>query len=64
MVQDFYLILQWIILSLLSDPGIVIARKLKCCECGKEFQTEIGIWKENELGWHHPDFVEVGKYPL
>ena len=31
--------------SLLSDPGIVIARKLKCCECGKEFQTEIGIIK-------------------
>lgn len=50
--------------SLLSDPGIVVKRKLKCCECEKEFQAKIGIWKENELGWHHPDYVEIGKYPV
>lgn len=50
--------------SLLSEPAIIITRKLKCGECGVEFEARVGIWKEMEVGWHHPDFVDVGKHML
>lgn len=50
--------------SLLSEPGIVITRKLKCGVCKKIFEAKIRIWKENEVNWHHPDFIEIGKHSI
>lgn len=49
--------------SLLSPPGIVITRNLKCC-CGKEFETNIAIRKEYELNYQNPDFINIGEIPL
>lgn len=50
--------------TLFSKPPIIITRKLKCGECGAEFQARVGIWKEMEAGWNHPDFVDVGTHML
>ena len=50
--------------SLLSEPAIIITRKLKCGECSAEFEARVGIWKEMEVEWHHPDFVDVGTHML
>lgn len=36
--------------SLLSQPAIIITRKLKCGECGTEFEARVGVWKEMEIG--------------
>lgn len=49
---------------LLGEPGIVIKRRLKCGLCNKEFDVNYGLYPQNEYGWHHPDFVEVGVYPV
>lgn len=36
--------------SLLFQPAIIITRKLKCGECGTEFEARVGVWKEMEIG--------------
>ena len=41
--------------SLLSDPAIIVTRKLKCV-CGKEFEAQFCIWKEDELNFHDPNW--------
>ena len=43
--------------SLLADPGIVVFRQFKCDCCKKNFNAKIGIWREDEIGWKHPDFL-------
>lgn len=48
----------------MSPPGLEVTRKLKCRVCNREFEIEIAIRKENEVGWNHPDFIPVGKYPV
>lgn len=49
---------------LFGDPGIVVERKLTCCCCKGEFMAKAGLWRQNEIGFHDPDFVEVGRGSL
>ncbi len=52
------------IVSLLSPPGLIVARKVKCSLCNKEFEVRVAIRKESEVGWTHPDFIPVGEHPV
>ncbi len=52
------------IISLMSPPGLAVTRKVKCGMCHNEFKAYVAIRKENEVGWTHPDFIPVGKYPV
>ena len=48
---------------LMSLPGLEVICKLKCRVYNREFEIKIAIRKEDEVGWNHPDFISVGKYP-
>ena len=48
----------------MSPPGLAVTRKVKCGMCHNEFEAYVAIRKENEVGWTHPDFIPVGKYPV
>ena len=50
--------------SLLSPPAIIVTRTLKCGCCKKTFEINIEIRKEDEVGWSHPEFINIGKHPL
>ena len=50
---------------LLREPGIVVSRKLKCCNCGKVFEAKAGLWKSDEVGYRDQDYVAaVGEIPV
>ena len=50
---------------LLSEPGIVVTRKLKCCCCGHVFGVEAGLRKFDEVGYRDQDFIAaVGEIPV
>ena len=52
------------IVSLLSPPGLIVTRKVKCSLCNKEFEARVAIRKESKVGWTHPDFIPVGEHPV
>lgn len=52
------------IVSLLSPPGLIIKRKLKCGLCKTEFESTYAIRKEDEVGWTHPDMIPMGDTPV
>lgn len=52
------------VISLLSQPGLYVERKLKCGICYTEFSVKAAVRKENEIGWSHPDFVPLGEVPV
>ena len=55
------------IVSLMSPPGLIIKRKLKCGLCGTEFEPYCAIYKEDEVGYTHPDMIpgcQVGEKPV
>lgn len=55
------------IVSLMSPPGLIIKRKLKCGLCGTEFEARCAIYKEDEVGYTHPDMIpgcQVGEKPV
>lgn len=43
------------LISLLSPPGLVINRTLKCCCCQKEFTANLAIRKEDEITYNRED---------
>lgn len=43
------------LISLLSPPGLVVKRTLKCCCCKKEFDANLAIRKENEITYREAD---------
>lgn len=49
---------------LFGDPGIVVSRELTCCRCKGTFTARVGLWRQNEVGFHAPDFIEVGRGSL
>ena len=50
---------------LLSEPGIVVTRKIKCCCCGHVFEVEAGLRKFDEVGYRDQDFIAaVGEIPV
>ena len=49
--------------SLLSPPAIRVSRRLKCI-CGNEFEADVGLWPEDEVGRPNPDLLEIGNVPL
>ena len=46
----------------MSPPGLEVTRKLSVV-CNREFEIEIAIRKENEVGWNHPDFISSWQIP-
>lgn len=55
------------IVSLMSPPGLIIKRKLKCGLCRTEFEPYCAIYKEDEVGYTHPDMIpgcQVGEKPV
>ena len=55
------------IVSLMSPPGLIITRRLKCGLCGTEFEARCAIYKEDEVGYTHPDMIpgcQMGEKPV
>ena len=53
--------------NLLDDIGskpLVVKRSLRCGVCNKDFDANITVFKENEIGYHNPDSVPVGSEPV
>lgn len=50
-----------------SPPGLIITRRLKCGLCGTEFEARCAIYKEDEVGYTHPDMIpgcQMGEKPV
>lgn len=48
----------------LGEKPLVVKRKFKCI-CGKEFEKNVVVVRENEIGFDSPEFVEgYGKYAV
>ena len=41
----------------MSHLGLIIERHLKCGLCGTEFEARCAIYKEDEVGYTHPDMI-------
>ena len=52
------------IIVLMSPPGLTVTRRVKCKLCHNEFEAHVAIRRESEVGWTHPDFLPLGKYPV
>ena len=52
------------IIVLMSPPALTVTRIVKCNLCHNEFKAHVAIRSENEIGWKHPDFLPLGKYPV
>lgn len=55
------------IVSLISPPGLIIKRQLKCGLYGTKFEACVAVRKEDEVGYTHPDMIpgcQMGEKPV
>lgn len=53
-----------VLLNALDNPPLVVKREFKC-GCGKSFEKNVAVFREDELGYSSPDYIgPLGTSPV